>query len=169
MIGKQTARHLGMLFVVAFLFAATRVVAGQPYSFQMQLTVDGRVVSTPSAVVAVGAPGEVEVAAKDGHAYRVQIDPKHAVTKAGITTVMVSLRLQEREPSRDAWKLIASPEMTGNPTTDEPMNLHWSHTSADGVPLELDVRVVPGNRLAPSESKSALSRFPGVHPNLIKT
>mgnify|MGYP006909101926 CR=1 FL=1 len=150
MVGKQIFRQLGMLFVVASLFAGASVIAGQPYSFQMQLTVDGRVVSTPAAVVAIGTPGEVEVSTKDGHAYRVQIDPKHAVTTTGITPVTVSLRLLERESSRGAWKLIASPKMTGNPTNDKPLKLHWSHTPADGVPLELDVRVVPGDRLASS-------------------
>ncbi len=162
-------RHLSMLIVMAFVLAGTHAFAGQPYSFQMQLAVDGRVVSTPAAVVAVGAPGEIEVTSKDGNAYRFQINPKHAVTKAGNTTVMVQLRLLEKESSKDAWSLIASPEMMGNPTADEPMTLHMAHTTANGVPLQLDVRVVPGDRLESSASRTALARFGGVHPNMIKT
>ena len=102
-----------LLACVLVIPASSKVLAGQDAATNLALTFEvrkGDMVTVESQMlVTPGNNAEMVLSGKYGGEFRIEASPRFAVDVEGVTVAYLQARLFEKD--RDAWKLLASPEL----------------------------------------------------------
>lgn len=156
--------------VVASAFAATPKVGpssdGLKLSVAMKLAQDGKVLATPTITVRTGTPAQTEFGPIDGNRYRITVDPKSFTSSQGATTAFMRLDVERQSSADSEWKILASPEMTGNAVKGAPIVLQTGFGAKSEKLMQLEVSISPSEATASVVRRSEL---PTLTPQLRQT
>ena len=102
-----------LLACVLLILASSKVLAGQDTATNLALNFEvkkgGIVIVESQMLVTPGNNAEMVVSGKYGGEYRIEANPRFAMDVEGVTVTYLQAKLFEKD--RDAWKLLASPEL----------------------------------------------------------
>ena len=132
-----------LLACVLLILASSKVLAGQDTATNLALNFEvkkgGIVIVESQMLVTPGNNAEMVVSGKYGGEYRIEASPRFVMDVEGVTVTYLQAKLFEKD--RDAWKLLASPELMA--PLDRPAGTEVKLSpAADGTTTSFSLEVV---------------------------